>query len=131
MHASKDVKETQQARDVILQLAGDEPTAVSLRRKMVTSLPVVKLLTLVLEPGTPVKEIHDLLKKTLDYLSEKDQNMPLVKRFEQSLAEALGIVAEGEESLAAEAIADVFHRRLPVQRGQLMEWMRSRPPTSE
>lgn len=91
----------------------------------------VKLLTLVVEPGTPVKEIHDLLHKALDYLSEKDPNMPLVRRFEQRLAEALGIVSEGGESLAAEAISDVFHRRLPVQRGQLMEWMRSRPLASE
>ncbi|MBE7497711.1 MAG: recombination protein O N-terminal domain-containing protein [Verrucomicrobiaceae bacterium] len=84
----------------------------------------VKLLTLVAEPHTPVPEMHDLLRKALDYLAEKDPTLPLIARFEQRVAEILGIVPEGVESLAAEAIADVFHRRLPVQRRQVTEWLR-------
>jgi hypothetical protein len=68
--------------------------------------------------------VQPLLVKALDYLAEKDPSPALVQRFEQRLAEALGIVAEGEKSLAAEAIADVFDQRLPVQRKQLFEWMK-------
>ncbi|MBL9134167.1 MAG: DNA repair protein RecO C-terminal domain-containing protein, partial [Verrucomicrobiaceae bacterium] len=88
----------------------------------------VKLITLVVEPSTPLPEIHELLRKALDYLAEKDPGLPLIARFEQRVAEALGIVPEGGDSLAAEAIADVFHRRLPVQRMQLMDWVRTRKP---
>lgn len=77
---------------------------------------LVKLITLVAERHAPLPEAHPLLVKALDYLCEKDPSPALVLRFEQRLAEALGIVPEGEESLAAEAIADVFHKRLPVQR---------------
>lgn len=85
----------------------------------------VKLITLVAEPHTPVPEMHDLLRKALDYLTEKHPTMPLIVRFEQRVAESLGIVPEGGDSLAAEAIADVFHRRLPVQRRQVIEWIKA------
>lgn len=86
---------------------------------------LVKLVTLVVESGTPIPEIHDLLMKALDYLAAKDPVPALITRFEQRLAEMLGIVAEGGDAngLAAMAIEDSFHRRLPVQRRQVMDWM--------
>lgn len=88
---------------------------------------LVKLITLVVESGTPIPEIHELLVKALDYLAVKDPVPALILRFEQRLAEMLGIVPEGEagsgNGMAAAAIEDSFHRKLPVQRRQVMEWM--------
>ena len=85
---------------------------------------LVKLLALVAERHTPLPEVHPLLVKALDYLCKKDPSPALVLRFEQRLAEVLGLIPEGDHSLAADAIADVFHKRLPVQRQQLFEWMK-------
>jgi recombinational DNA repair protein (RecF pathway) len=87
---------------------------------------LVKLVAQVAERHAPLPEVQPLLVKALDYLSEKDPSPALICRFEQRLAEALGILPEGEQSLAAEAIADVFHKRLPVQRRQLFDWMKER-----
>ncbi len=86
---------------------------------------LVKLITLAVESGTPIPEIHELLVKALDYLALKDPVPALITRFEQRLAELLGIVTEGESAngLAGAAIEDSFHRKLPVQRKQVMEWM--------
>ena len=47
----------------------------------------------------------------------------LITRFEQRLAEMLGIISEGETGMAAAAIEDSFHRKLPLQRRQLADWM--------
>ena len=87
---------------------------------------LVKLVAQVAERHAPLPEVQPLLVKALDYLAEKDPSPALVRRFEQRLAEALGILPEGDQSLAAEAIADVFHKRLPVQRRQLFDWMKER-----
>lgn len=86
---------------------------------------LVKLVTLVAETGSPIPEIHDLLVKALDYLAAKDPVPALITRFEQRLAEMLGIVPEGGDAngMASLAIEDSFHRKLPVQRRQVMEWM--------
>lgn len=85
---------------------------------------LVKLITLVVESATPIPEIHDLLVKALDYLTTKDPVPALITRFEQRLAEMLGIVPEGEATgMASLAIEDSFHRKLPVQRKQVMDWM--------
>ena len=46
----------------------------------------------------------------------------LMERFEQRLAEDLGIAGEGNFALAIE---DAFHRRLPVQREQLIKSIRA------
>lgn len=85
---------------------------------------LVKLLALVAERHAPLPEVYPLLVKALDYLCEKDPSPALVLRFEQRLAEALGLIPEGDRALAADAIEDVFHKRLPVQRQQLFEWMK-------
>ena len=87
---------------------------------------LVKLVAQVAERHAPLPEVQPLLVKALDYLAEKDPSPALVRRFEQRLAEALGILPEGDQSLAAEAIADVFHKRLPVQRRQLFDWMKEK-----
>ncbi len=86
----------------------------------------VKLITLVVERNAPLPEIHELLHKALDYLSEKDPSILLVTRFEQRMAELLGIVPEDSASMGAEAIADVFHKRMPVQRRQVFDWLKGR-----
>lgn len=90
---------------------------------------LVKLIALVAETGSPIPEIHELLVKALDYLATKDPVPALVTRFEQRLAEILGIIPEGEPGMAAAAIEDSFHRKLPVQRRQAFDWMaRGRQP---
>ncbi len=84
---------------------------------------LVKLVSLVAESGSPIPEIHDLLVKALDYLAAKDPVPALITRFEQRLAEILGIIPEGDSGMAAAAIEDSFHRKLPIQRRQLADWM--------
>jgi DNA repair protein RecO (recombination protein O) len=84
---------------------------------------LVKLIHLVAETGSPIPEIHELLIKALDYLAAKDPVPALITRFEQRLGEMLGIIPEGEIGMAAAAIEDSFHRKLPVQRRQLVDWM--------
>lgn len=90
---------------------------------------LVKLVTLVVEPHAPIPAIHDLLTKALDYLNDHDPSRGLLERFEMRLAEDLGL--GGENAMgggqAAHAIEDSFHRRLPVQRKQVMDWIGQRP----
>lgn len=78
----------------------------------------VKLITQVTERETAIPAIYDLLRKALDYLDGKEPTAALVDRFEQRLAEELGIAGEhGVPRL----IEDAFNQRLPVQRGQLLK----------
>ncbi len=84
----------------------------------------VKLITQVVEGGTAIPVIHDLLRKALDYLNGKPPSFALIDRFEQRLAEELGIAGDGA---FARAIEEAFHRRLPVQRAQLMKLMSAAP----
>lgn len=94
--------------------------------RVLTATYLVKLITLIAESGSPIPDIHELLTKALDYLAAKDPVPALITRFEFRLAEMLGIIPEGESpQTAAAAIADSFHRRLPVQRQQAMEWMKA------
>ena len=80
----------------------------------------VKLIAQVVERDTPIPAIHELLAKALDYLATHDPSVPLVVRFENRLADELGIANE-ETRHGAELIEDASHRRLPVQREQLMK----------
>ncbi len=93
---------------------------------------LVKLIELVAEPHAPLPEIHALLAKALDYLCDHDPSAALVERFELRLAEDLGLVGEGgaARGASAHAIEDNFHKRLPVQRRQVLDWISSRPPQS-
>ncbi|MES2597122.1 MAG: recombination protein O N-terminal domain-containing protein [Verrucomicrobiota bacterium] len=93
---------------------------------------LVKLVELVAEPHTPLPEIHALLGKALDYLCDHDPSAALVERFEVRLAEDLGLVGTGGalRGASAHAIEDNFHKRLPVQRRQVLDWIASRPPQS-
>lgn len=86
---------------------------------------LVKLIALVVEPHAPIHTIHDLLTKALDYLNDHDPSRALIERFELRLAEDLGLVGEGGASgqVAGLAIEESFHRRLPVQRRQVLEWV--------
>lgn len=86
---------------------------------------LVKLVSLVVEPHAPIPAIHTLLTKALDYLAEKDPGRAFMERFELRLAEDLGLVGEhgASGSQAAHAIEESFHRRLPVQRRQLLTWI--------
>lgn len=89
---------------------------------------LVKLVQLVAEPHAPLPEIHALLAKALDYLETHEPSPALVERFELRLAEDLGLVGEHSAAQGASAIAiqENFHRRLPEQRRQLLEWMAAR-----
>ena len=78
----------------------------------------VKLITQMVERETALPAVFDLLRKALDYLHEKEPSPALIDRFEQRLAEELGIAGEGDY---ARAIEGAFHRRLPVQRAQLVK----------
>ena len=96
--------------------------------RVLASTYLVKLIQLVVEPHAPLPAIHDLLTKALDYLNDHDPSQALIQRFELRLAEDLGLIAgasSGDEAVLA--ISDSFHRRLPVQRRQLLEWIASRP----
>lgn len=88
----------------------------------------VKLITQVAEREAAIPVIFELLRKALDYLAEKEPTVALVKRFEQRLAEELGVAGNGG---FAHAIADAFHRRPPVQRAQLLKLIDSRPASRE
>lgn len=90
---------------------------------------LVKLVALVVEPHAPIPEIHELLTKALDYLNDRDPSRALIERFELRLAEDLGLIATVEKSVggqAAHAIEESFHRKLPVQRKQVMTWIEER-----
>lgn len=78
----------------------------------------VKLITQTVERETAIPAIYDLLHKALDYLNDHEPTMAVVDRFERRLAEDLGIA--GQDGFAS-SIEEAFHRRLPVQRMQLMK----------
>jgi DNA repair protein RecO len=80
----------------------------------------VKLVTQVVEVETSISLAHDLLVKALDFLTTREPSLALVNRFEQRLAEELGIAGTGS---FAESIVEAFHRPLPAQRGQLIKRM--------
>ncbi len=90
---------------------------------------LVKLVQLIAEPHTPLPEVHDLLTKALDYLENHEPTPALIERFELRLAQDLGLMGEGTRTpgMAAMAIQENFHRRLPEQRRQLLDWMAHRP----
>jgi recombinational DNA repair protein (RecF pathway) len=84
---------------------------------------LVKLVERVVEPEAAVPGLYELLTKALDYLAEKEPTMALVERFELRLAEDLGIATEVDSGQSAYLIEEAFHRKLPVQRRQLVEWL--------
>ena len=86
---------------------------------------LVKIIALVVEPHAPIQAIFELLTKALNYLNDHDPSGAFVERFELRLAEDLGLVGEGISAVgeSARAIEESFHRRLPVQRRQLLEWI--------
>lgn len=86
----------------------------------------VKLITQVVERETAIPAVYELLRKALDYLNTKEPNLALMNRFEQRLAEELGIAGEGDFS---RAIENAFHHRPPVQRGQLIKLITQLPRT--
>ena len=86
---------------------------------------LVKLIALVVEPHAPILGIYELLTKALDYLNDHDPSPAFVERFELRLAEDLGLVGEKAVSVgeSARAIEENFHRRLPIQRRQVLDWI--------
>jgi hypothetical protein len=86
---------------------------------------LVKLIALVVEPHAPILGIYELLTKALDYLNDHDPSRAFVERFELRLAEDLGLVGEKAVSVgeSARAIEENFHRRLPIQRRQVLDWI--------
>jgi len=91
---------------------------------------LVRLVERVAEPQTPLPDLHDLLTRALDYLAEKDPTAALIARFELRLAEALGIAPTLDAGQAALMIEEAFHRRLPLQRRQVLDWIKQREDKS-
>ena len=76
------------------------------------------LLEQVVETETPIPEFHDLLVRALDWLSDHEPVPAAIKRYEDRIAELLGIGVAGVAS--AGALLDTFHK-LPPQRQILFE----------
>ena len=91
---------------------------------------LVRLVERVAEPQTPLPALYELLTKALDYLAEKEPTLALVERFELRVAQELGIAPEADAGQSAHLIEEAFHRRLPVQRKQLLDWLAARPARS-
>lgn len=81
-----------------------------------------RLIAQIAEREAPIPALYDLLKKALDFLTTRNPSTALVDRFEHRLALELGVAGEAEPSRAIES---AFHRKLPVQRGQLLEWIKT------
>lgn len=85
----------------------------------------VKLVEMVAEPQSAVPGLFALLGKALDYLAEKDPSKDLIDRFELRVAEDLGVATALNHGQSALFIEEAFHRKLPVQRHQLMDWIKT------
>jgi DNA repair protein RecO len=84
-----------------------------------------KLVDLVAEKETPLGSIYELLRLSLDYLTDHEPSERLLLRFEAKLCSELGL---GNDSQGAAALLhDVYHRPLPPQRRQLLEEMVKTP----
>lgn len=86
---------------------------------------LIKLVTMIAEPNAPLPAIHELLEKALDYLAEHDPSLAVLERFELRLAEDLGLVGpQGALPIVIiKAIEETSHRRVPVQRQQVIDWV--------
>lgn len=73
-----------------------------------------KLVEMVVESETPLGEIHELLRLSLDYLNTHDPSERLIQRFENKLCAELGLgtIQKGGAAL----LHETFHRALPPQR---------------
>jgi DNA repair protein RecO (recombination protein O) len=94
-----------------------------------------KLVQLVAEPDTALPEIYPLMSKALDYLADHDPSAAFLERFELRLAQSLGLLAADAVTTAAggsvRLLQDSFHRRLPVQRQQVIDWIRDQKPGAD
>jgi len=79
----------------------------------------VELLELVTESDHAAPELHDLLKRALDYLDANSANKKAMLHFEAELTRLLGIHDE-KETKPAHAIGRL-HGRLPSSRQELMK----------
>jgi len=78
---------------------------------------LVQLIERVVEEGTPIDPLYELLGKALDHLEEAGASVRLVERFEWRVCEYLGIAEAG---VAASQLLQAAEHRLPPGRGQLM-----------
>lgn len=74
----------------------------------------VKLIAWVAEPECPILELHDLLERALDFLSQKEPNMKAILFFEKETAKALGL-GKGDIRALSE-----LYGRVPPQRSELL-----------
>ena len=98
-----------------------ERPRLGLRRNYLQTLAAsyfVKLIDLVVEDGTPLPELADLLDRGLDYLDGHEADLRAVNHFEKQLAGFLGVAEPGGE--AWRSIAHHFGG-IPPQRAELME----------
>ena len=81
-----------------------------------------RLLELVCEPEAPAPELHDLLRRALDFLDTNDASELAVRHFEKETAKALGIFPGGKTP-GISVLRQVLHRE-PEQRDPLMRHLR-------
>ncbi|MCF6313850.1 MAG: DNA repair protein RecO [Verrucomicrobiales bacterium] len=81
----------------------------------------VKLIEKVVESGTPIPDIANLLERALGYLDQNRPDQRAVLHFEKELSRCLGI--EHVSRSPAASIANTFGQ-LPKQREELFDMMR-------
>ncbi|HCN30060.1 MAG TPA: hypothetical protein DIT64_15240 [Verrucomicrobiales bacterium] len=88
-----------------------------------------RLLTLAVEPHSPLPALHELLDRALDFLGSHDPSRAMLERFELRVAEDLGLIGEkgAPGSEAARILEDHLHKRLPAQRAQVLAWCADHP----
>lgn len=116
--------EIQPARSGDLHILKDltvERPRLGLRRNYLQTLAAsyfVKLIDLVVEDGTPLPELADLLDRGLNYLEDHDADQRAIVHFERQLSEFLGVLEPGMEPVRS--IREHFGN-VPPQREELMQ----------
>lgn len=80
-------------------------------RRTLTASYFTALVEMVVETESPIPELHDLLVRALDWVATREPVASGVTRFEDRVAELLGVGAPG--SAGAAALLDTFHRLPP------------------
>lgn len=78
-----------------------------------------QLIEQVVEPDSPVPELHDLLTRALDYLCEAEPDSRTLLHFEKRLAEEIGLL--GGAVAPIRAIENHFGHRAPKHRADLLD----------
>lgn len=81
----------------------------------------VKLMGQMVEPQTPVPELHDLLNRGLNYLCTNEVNWRAIEHFENQAAEYLGVASPNHSALDSLMSQQIF---IPKIRQELANKLR-------